>query len=426
MAKNKWKILLICLMIPVMLAGITRAAVFTYTDEAGYLNHLVSLGYSSFHEGFENDDVWGSARSPATASEVTSLGITWTSNHPLTNNITTGPGAAVSGDWGVFDLSHGSATGTPQECDVDNPPSKCLPHDGFSGTRVDGGSTLYGIGGWFSGISGAKINFILNLTDIIGFDTPIGNPVLQPQFFGVIETAGFRKYEVREIDGKIGQELFIFGDDFTFAVSSDSCIPSGSADTNCDGIDDDCNGVVDEGYLPDSSCGVGICRTNNTPSGCVGGVEIVCQEGLSVLEDTDPVCSDSLDNDCDGLVDSADPSCPGDPLCTPTGSVDTNCDGIDDDCNGVVDDGYVPNGSCGVGICRTNNTPSSCVGGVEMVCQEGLPVPEDGEPVCSDSLDNDCDGQVDSADSSCTGEKLKFPWTLYMPVILGAGNNRGN
>jgi len=334
MAKNKWKILLICLMIPVMLAGITRAAVFTYTDEAGYLNHLVSLGYSSFHEGFENDDVWGSARSPATASEVTSLGITWTSNHPLTNNITTGPGAAVSGDWGVFDLSHGSATGTPQECDVDNPPSKCLPHDGFSGTRVDGGSTLYGIGGWFSGISGAKINFILNLTDIIGFDTPIGNPVLQPQFFGVIETAGFRKYEVREIDGKIGQELFIFGDDFTFAVSSDSCIPSGSADTNCDGIDDDCNGVVD--------------------------------------------------------------------------------------------DGYVPNGSCGVGICRTNNTPSSCVGGVEMVCQEGLPVPEDGEPVCSDSLDNDCDGQVDSADSSCTGEKLKFPWTLYMPVILGAGNNRGN
>jgi hypothetical protein len=67
MAKNKWKILLVCLMTSGMLAGITRAAVFTYTDEADYLNDLVSFGYSSFHEGFENDDVWGSFRFPATA-----------------------------------------------------------------------------------------------------------------------------------------------------------------------------------------------------------------------------------------------------------------------------------------------------------------------------------------------------------------------
>ena len=38
------------------------------------------------------------------------------------------------------------------------------------------------------------------------------------QFIGIIDAsaAGFTHFEFREVDGKIGQALFIFGDDFTF------------------------------------------------------------------------------------------------------------------------------------------------------------------------------------------------------------------
>ena len=41
------------------------------------------------------------------------------------------------------------------------------------------------------------------------------------QFFGAIDTrlAGFRQFEFRELDGKIGQALYIFGDDFTLLTS---------------------------------------------------------------------------------------------------------------------------------------------------------------------------------------------------------------
>jgi len=38
------------------------------------------------------------------------------------------------------------------------------------------------------------------------------------QFIGVIDASasGFTHFEVRELDGKVGQALYIFGDDFTF------------------------------------------------------------------------------------------------------------------------------------------------------------------------------------------------------------------
>lgn len=89
------------LMFLTVTAGIARAAVYTYTDEAAYLAALAASGYDSFGESFEVDAVWGDLRSPATAARVTSQEVTWTFNHPATNDITTGNGAAVTGEWGI-------------------------------------------------------------------------------------------------------------------------------------------------------------------------------------------------------------------------------------------------------------------------------------------------------------------------------------
>jgi len=103
--------------------------VFVCWKEAEFLAKLSELGYGTFQEGFEDDQAWASARSPLTAPSVVSQGIKWESNHPAPpaeNEITTGPGPARSGEWAVFDLSHGYATGTEKQCDVDIPPEHCL------------------------------------------------------------------------------------------------------------------------------------------------------------------------------------------------------------------------------------------------------------------------------------------------------------
>ncbi len=213
--KRTFSIYLLLHIILFFCAAFVHGQVDTYTDETEYLNALQAAGYNSFEEGFEANSEWGVARTPGSAMSVTSSGIVWTSNHPLTNPITTGVGAAVTGSYGVYDPDHGSATGIPSECDVDTPPPQCMFHDGVSGRWVEGPEVLVGVGGWFQGTVGGDIAIVLNNVTQIGLGKVISNQVY---FFGVIDTAGFTEFEIREIDGKVGDELHIFADDFTFGT----------------------------------------------------------------------------------------------------------------------------------------------------------------------------------------------------------------
>jgi hypothetical protein len=144
--------------------------IFTCWKEAAFLAKAAALGHPSFREGFENDVVWGLARSPNTQPSVSSRGFKWRANDfdpthvplPPPNEITTGSGAATTGQWGVFDPEHGYATGTSFQCDVDIPPAHCLFHDGFTISRGAGSSPLYGAGGFFDGTSGANVAIVLD------------------------------------------------------------------------------------------------------------------------------------------------------------------------------------------------------------------------------------------------------------------------
>ncbi|MCK4774326.1 MAG: hypothetical protein KAT30_06055, partial [Candidatus Krumholzibacteria bacterium] len=124
--------------------------------------------------------------------------------------------------WGVFDPDHGYATGTPQECDVDDPPLHCLYHDGFSGTVEPGLSPLRGVGGYITGTYGG------NLAIALDGAAPVGGGRVVPghQFFGLVDAneAGFTHFEFRELDGKVGQALFVFGDDFTMLTSAQTAV----------------------------------------------------------------------------------------------------------------------------------------------------------------------------------------------------------
>ncbi|MFT3924123.1 MAG: hypothetical protein QM778_16425 [Myxococcales bacterium] len=78
--------------------------------------------------------------------------------------------------------------------------------------------------------------------------------------------------------------------------------PLTGTDTTCNGVDDNCDGVADEGYVPVTQCGLGYCRTTSTPSSCNAGVETPCQPGAP-LSSTDAT-ADGVDDNCDGAIDN--------------------------------------------------------------------------------------------------------------------------
>jgi hypothetical protein len=205
-----------------------QAEPVVYIDEPAFLDALAGLGYTPVHEGFEDDATWGDVRGLAPA--VSSQGLTWTSNN-LISNITTGEGAAITGQYGFYSIPHGSY-GNP------DPGTDCLIPgdcgDGFRGRGVD--ALLYAIGGWVdTNTPFAKLGLFLGeypdnpmdfgeTCDPPDSENCFSNSTIgtTPKFFGVIDELGFERFEYRELEGKLeidgGDRKNIFADDFYFAI----------------------------------------------------------------------------------------------------------------------------------------------------------------------------------------------------------------
>jgi len=217
--------------------------IFTCWNEQAFLAKAAEFGHPSFSEGFEDDAVWGVARSPDTAASIISRGIAWRANDfdpthtdppeappaPPPNQITTGPGPARTGQWGLFDLDHGYAWGSLAECDVVVPPAHCHTHDGYTLAPAAGTGPLFGAGGHFTGGSLPNVGIVLD-GDYLN---PIGGGVVAGYpFFGVLTSnpAGFQEVQFRELDGKTEQLRLLFSDDFTI-LAEPPAVPSLSAPT---------------------------------------------------------------------------------------------------------------------------------------------------------------------------------------------------
>lgn len=196
-----------------------------------------------------------------------------------------------------------------------------------------------------------------------------------------------------------------------------ACTASTAIAESCDGVDNDCNFVIDNNVGGGDACTI----TNAAGSCpgvrlCAGASGFSCTGQMPTAESCNTV-----DDNCNGTVDEGYPGLgdvcsAGIGACLQYGSVRCNsaatgvtcgavagtptaeqCNLIDDNCNGMVDETFTTIGtacSAGVGVCTRYGSFVCRTDGLGAQCSATPGAPA-GSDTCN-YLDDDCDGAVDN------------------------------
>ena len=198
-------------------------------------------------------------------------------------------------------------------------------------------------------------------------------------------------------------------DDNDMTADEDDCAPKDADvfpgnDEPCDGKDNNCNYLVDEGFVDSDADGWKDCVDEDDDNdGSNDGLD--CAPTDPNIHPGQPELCDGKDNDCNSQTDEGFgeitcgkgsciqtlPACSGGKVvvCDPlTGAAPEICDGADNDCDGFVDEDLGVT-SCGLGVCA--QTVANCTDGLPATCDPMLGATEE---LC-DGQDNDCDGMTD-------------------------------
>ncbi len=221
-----------------------------------------------------------------------------------------------------------------------------------------------------------------------------------------VEERGGCVHDLRDVDGDTYADRACTGGDD--CDDANPAIHPGAAEL-CNGADDNCDGMIDEGCCSAGPCtttcdtmGTRGCNPDGSPGACVAP----------------PEACNGADDDCDGMIDdglgcalgSAAMACTttcgstGTRACLPGCTLDScvppteACNGTDDDCDGSADDGFAcvrgattscttTCGSTGTDTCAADCTAGACTAPAET---------------CN-GTDDDCDGMTDEGFACAVG-----------------------
>ncbi len=206
---------------------------------------------------------------------------------------------------------------------------------------------------------------------------------------------------------------------------SDASVYPGSVAEVRNGLDDNCNGKIDEGTTAYDDDGDGFCEV--PPCVNSSATKADCDDANAAVKPTaSETCADAIDNDCDGLANEQNATaCKNFNLdadhdgfgiatkqcwCGPSGDYtatnstdcsDTNpnanpsapevLDGVDNNCNGKKDEGTTAYDDDGDGYCE--QPPCTNTSSTKVDCDDAaFAVKPGATETCADAIDNDCDG----------------------------------